>query len=124
LFVPFHTAHSNLQWSRTITQAGSPRLSSAAAWVRSQVKSCEFCGGQSGTGAGSLRVLRFPLPILIPLNYAWIRSSIPDRDKFAANDKRGLLSHECDPGLEADHSTQSSAEVRNGGVIPPVSHTS
>jgi hypothetical protein len=26
----------------------------------------EFCGGQSGAGAGFLRVLRFPLPIFIP----------------------------------------------------------
>jgi hypothetical protein len=32
----------------------------------SQVKSCGICGGQSGTGAGCLRVLLFPLPILIP----------------------------------------------------------
>jgi hypothetical protein len=28
--------------------------------------SCGICGGQSGTGADVLRVLRFPLPILIP----------------------------------------------------------
>jgi hypothetical protein len=25
-----------------------------------------FCGGQSGAGAGFLRVLRFPLPVFIP----------------------------------------------------------
>jgi hypothetical protein len=31
-----------------------------------QVKSCGIYGGQRGTGAGFLRVLRFPLPILIP----------------------------------------------------------
>jgi hypothetical protein len=27
---------------------------------------CGICGGQSGTCAGSLRVIRFPLPILVP----------------------------------------------------------
>jgi hypothetical protein len=37
--------------------------SQAAARVRAQVRSC---AGQSGIGAGFLRVLRFPLPILIP----------------------------------------------------------
>jgi hypothetical protein len=26
------------------------------------------CGGQSGTGAGFLRVLRFPLPIIPPIS--------------------------------------------------------
>jgi hypothetical protein len=49
---------------RAIAQAVSSRLPTAAARVRSQVGSCGICG-QSGTGAGFLRVLRFPLPILI-----------------------------------------------------------
>jgi hypothetical protein len=40
-------------------------LPTAAAQDRSQVRSCGICG-QCGTGEGSLRVLRFPLPILIP----------------------------------------------------------
>jgi hypothetical protein len=31
-----------------------------------QVRSRGICGGQSGAGAGFLRVLRFPLPIFIP----------------------------------------------------------
>jgi hypothetical protein len=31
-----------------------------------RVWSCGICGGQSGSGAGFLRVLRFPLPICIP----------------------------------------------------------
>jgi hypothetical protein len=51
---------------RAIAQAVSGRLPTAAARVRSQVRSCGICGGQSGTEAGFLRVLRFPLPILIP----------------------------------------------------------
>jgi hypothetical protein len=49
-------------------QAVTGRLSTEAAQVRSQVKSCGICGEQSGTRAGFLPVLRFPLPILIPPN--------------------------------------------------------
>jgi hypothetical protein len=40
-------------------------LPTAAAKIRAQVMSCGICGGQSGSRAGFLRVLRFPLPILI-----------------------------------------------------------
>jgi hypothetical protein len=51
---------------RALAQAVSCRLHTAAAWVRTQVKSCEMCDGQSGTGAGFLQVLRFPLTNFIP----------------------------------------------------------
>jgi hypothetical protein len=51
---------------RAIAQAVSRWFPTTAARVRSQVRSCGICGGQSGTGAGFLRVLRFPMPILIP----------------------------------------------------------
>jgi hypothetical protein len=51
---------------RAIAQAVSRRLPTAAARVRAQARSCGICGGQSCMGAGFLRVLRFPLPILIP----------------------------------------------------------
>jgi hypothetical protein len=48
---------------RTIAQAVSRRLPTAAAWVRAQVRSCGICGGQSGIGADFLRELRVPLTI-------------------------------------------------------------
>jgi hypothetical protein len=52
-----------------LTEAVSRRLPTAAARVRSQVRSY-------GTGAGFLRVLRFPLPILIPPTSPYSSSSI------------------------------------------------
>jgi hypothetical protein len=46
-----------------IAEAVSRWLPSAAARVRARVGSSGIGGGQSGAGAGFLRVLRFPLPI-------------------------------------------------------------
>jgi hypothetical protein len=51
---------------RAIAQAVSRRLPTVAARVRAQIKSCGIRDGQSGTGAGFLQVLRFPLSILVP----------------------------------------------------------
>jgi hypothetical protein len=53
---------------RAIDQAVSRWLPTAAARVQTRVWSSRICGGQSGAGAGFLRVLRFPLPIFIPPN--------------------------------------------------------
>jgi hypothetical protein len=52
---------------RAGAQAVNGRLPTAADPVRFQVKSCGICGGQSRTGAGSLRGLRLPFPLSIPL---------------------------------------------------------
>jgi hypothetical protein len=45
------------------------RFPSAAARFRAQIMSCGICGGQSNTGASFLRVLRFPLTIVIHLSF-------------------------------------------------------
>jgi hypothetical protein len=53
---------------RAIAEAVSRWLPAAAARVQSRFWSSGICGGQSGAGAGFLRLLRFPLPF-IPPNY-------------------------------------------------------
>jgi hypothetical protein len=52
---------------RTVAQAVRRWLPTAAARVRVR-PACGVCGGQSGTGAGFLRVLQLPLPIIPPIS--------------------------------------------------------
>jgi hypothetical protein len=53
--------------SRAVAQTVSRWLPTAAARVRVRA-ACGVGGGQSGTGAGFLRVIRFPLPIIPPIS--------------------------------------------------------
>jgi hypothetical protein len=52
---------------RAVAQAVSPWLPTVAARVRVRA-ACGVCSGQSGTVAGFLRALRFPLPIIPPIS--------------------------------------------------------
>jgi hypothetical protein len=56
-----------VELGRAIAQAVSRWVPTAAARVCVRA-ACGICGGQSGIGAGFLRVLRFPLPIIPPIS--------------------------------------------------------
>jgi hypothetical protein len=51
---------------RAIEHAVRYRLPTTSAWIRSLLKLYRVCGGRSRSKVGFLRVLRIPLPILIP----------------------------------------------------------
>jgi hypothetical protein len=59
------TTIANEPLGRAVVQAVSRWLPTSAARVRVRI-ACDVCGGQSGTGAGFLRELRFPPSIIIP----------------------------------------------------------
>jgi hypothetical protein len=54
------------EWGRAMAQAVSRQIATAETLARAQVKSYGTCGGQNGSGADFLRVLRFTLPRRIP----------------------------------------------------------
>jgi hypothetical protein len=65
LFLTVHCGYRGHR-GRPIVQVVSRRLPTAAARVRARVRPYRIYGGQSGTGTGYVRVLRFPLPPRIP----------------------------------------------------------
>jgi hypothetical protein len=66
---PYAPAALYPQVGRAVAQAVRRWLPTAAAWVRLRA-AFGVCGGQSGIGAGFLRVLRIPLPIIPPISPA------------------------------------------------------
>jgi hypothetical protein len=58
---------NTLKSGRAVAQAVSLWFPTAAARVRVRA-TCGVCDGQSSTGAGFLRVLRFPLSIIPPIS--------------------------------------------------------
>jgi hypothetical protein len=77
----------NVTRVRGRAQAVSRRPPIAEARVRALVRSCWICGEQSGTEAGFLQILRFPMSILIPptaphassIIWGWYNRSISGR---------------------------------------------
>jgi hypothetical protein len=69
-----HSIRRNFQYGHNLAKKGgcavaqtiSHQLPTAVGQIRAWVRSCGICGGQSGTGAGFLRVLEFPLPSIPP----------------------------------------------------------
>jgi ribosomal protein S14 len=59
--------YTNNMQGRAVAEAVSRWLPTPAARVRARAE-CGVCGGQSGTGASFLRVLRFPLRIIPPIS--------------------------------------------------------
>jgi hypothetical protein len=64
--VNYETSLTSMKLGRAIAQVVIRQLPTAAARVRALVRSCGICGWQNGTGVSFLRVLQFPLPILVP----------------------------------------------------------
>jgi hypothetical protein len=66
-FQPTESPFNRIILGHAVAQATSSWLPTAVARVYVQA-ACGVCGGQSSTGAGFLRVLRFPQPIIPPIS--------------------------------------------------------
>jgi hypothetical protein len=83
-----------ISWKdRVIAQAVSRRLPTAAASVRSHIRSFGICGWQSDNGIGFLRVLRFPLPILTPPTAPHSSPGAGTTDKLMTDTPSELMFH-------------------------------
>jgi hypothetical protein len=102
-------------------------LLKAASRIRARVRSCGICGGQIRNGAGFLRALRFPLPIIpsssiIPGRYnrpvvAHVPSGL---SRFLRNNEKSLLTNEyppCPPSWEPH--TSSSIFIDSPNISLP-----
>jgi hypothetical protein len=78
--------------------ASADRAIVAGFRVRAQVR---LCGRQTGTGVDFLRVLRFPLPILIPLT---------------APHSSSIIRHPCEGGVEYLHRDPANRKRRRNGT--------
>jgi hypothetical protein len=66
-----HFGYRGPNYSQSLTYAylGRAVAQAVSRWARVRVlAACGVCDGQSGAGAGFLRVLRFPLPIIPPIS--------------------------------------------------------
>jgi hypothetical protein len=64
--LPVTSSNSNHEEIKISLNSGTRRLPNAAYRVPARVGSCGIYGGRSGSRAGFLRVLRFPLPLIQP----------------------------------------------------------
>jgi hypothetical protein len=74
-----------------VAEAVSHRLSPAAARRRSRFKSYTICGGQSGTLAGFLLALQFPLPLIHSTKPEGKRPLGRPKRRWIGNIKKDLL---------------------------------
>jgi hypothetical protein len=91
--------------AETVTQRPCP---GATTRVSAQVTLCGICGGHSGTGAGVLRILRFPLPLFIPLTAANLSSGAGTVGQIVADIPSGLsLTPPLEKKIHTDRNSHS-----------------
>jgi hypothetical protein len=76
-----------------IAQVVSRRIPNSAARIRAQVSSCGICGGESDIVVSFLRVLWFPLPVLIPATAPHSSSIIRRWYDRPVSDRRAKWTH-------------------------------